>query len=153
MKNFEIRIFAIQLVASILLFLGIQQLFVLTEMDLIELIHSMGKDNFAFLVRRSDEFGISDKLKTISTAKMILSILGISLAFIISSVINYKRGFDWKISLFILIVCFIVYQFNLINLPTKFFINESLEIAYIGTSIVSIILSLFIYFYSYLAKP
>lgn len=48
MKDFNIKIFAIQLVASVLLFLGIQQFYVLAELDLIELIHSMGKDNFAF---------------------------------------------------------------------------------------------------------
>ena len=44
MKNFNIKIFAIQLVASVLLFLGIQQFYVLAELDLIELVHSMGKE-------------------------------------------------------------------------------------------------------------
>jgi len=77
MKDFNIKIFAIQLVASVLLFLGIQQFYVLAELDLIELIHSMGKDNFAFLVRKSDEFGISEKLKHLATMKTILSFVGI----------------------------------------------------------------------------
>ena len=153
MKNFKIRIFALQLVASILLFLGLQQLFVLAEMELIELIHSVGQDNFAFYARKSDEFGISNKLKNLATAKLILSLIGFILAYIISSVINYKRGYDWKMSVFVVILCFVVYQFKIIDLPTKYFINQSLEIAYIGTSIFAIITSFIIYFISYRIKP
>ena len=80
MKNFQLRILMIQLVASCLLFLGIQQLYVLAEMDLIELIHSIGKDNFAYYVQKSDEFGISNQLKRLSTTKIILSIIGIAFA-------------------------------------------------------------------------
>ena len=107
MKNFDIKIFAIQLVASVLLFLGIQQFYVLAELDLIELIHSMGKDNFAFLVRKSDEFGISEKLKHLATMKTILSFVGIVLAYILCSVINHKRNYDWKMSVIIVVLCFL----------------------------------------------
>jgi hypothetical protein len=153
MKSFILKIFAIQLVASVLLFLGIQQLYVLAELDLIELIHSVGKDNFAYYVQKSDEFGISEKLKALSTTKFILSSIGIILGYIICSIINFKKGYNWTISLVIVVLCFIVFQFKFINLPTKYFINSGLEIAYIGTSIVAIIISLLIYFYSYRAKP
>ena len=130
MKNFNIKIFAIQLVASVLLFLGIQQFYVLAELDLIELIHSMGKDNFAFLVRKSDEFGISQKLKHLATMKTILSFVGIVLAYILCSVINHKRNYDWKIAVTIVVLCFLVFQFRLINLPINFIATKNLALAY-----------------------
>ena len=153
MKNFNIKIFAIQLVASVLLFLGIQQFYVLAELDLIELIHSMGKDNFAFLVRKSDEFGISEKLKHLATMKTILSFVGIVLAYILCSVINHKRNYDWKIAVTIVVLCFLVFQFRLINLPINFIATKNLALAYFVPAIFSILISFVLYFLSYRLKP
>ena len=152
MKNFDIKIFAIQLVASVLLFLGIQQFYVLVELDLIELIHSMGKDNFAFLVRKSDEFGISEKLKHLATMKTILSFVGIVLAYILCSVINHKRNYDWKMSVIIVVLCFLVFQFRLINLPINFIATKNLVLAYFVPATFSILISFVLYFLSYKIK-
>lgn len=153
MKNFNIKIFAIQFVASVLLFLGIQQFYVLTELDLIELIHSMGKNNFAFLVRKSDEFGISEKLKHLATMKTILSFVGIVLAYILCSVINHKRNYDWKMSVIIVVLCFLVFQFRLINLPINFITTKNLALAYFVPATFSILISFVLYFLSYRLKP
>ncbi|WP_413532376.1 hypothetical protein [Empedobacter brevis] len=152
MKNFNIIIFAIQLAASILLFLGIQQFYVLAELDLIELIHSMGKDNFAFLVRKSDEFGISEKLKHLHTMKTILSFVGIVFAYILCSVINYKRNYDWKIATTIVAICFLVFQFRLINLPINFISTKNLVLSYFVPATFSILISFGLYFLSYKIK-
>lgn len=152
MKNFNIKIFAIQFVASVLLFLGIQQFYVLTELDLIELIHSMGKDNFAFLVRKSDEFGISEKLKHLATMKTILSFVGIVLAYILCSVINHKRNYDWKMSVIIVVLCFLVFQFRLINLPINFITTKNLALAYFVPATFSILISFVLFFFSYKIK-
>ena len=153
MKNFNIKIFAIQLVASVLLFLGIQQFYVLAELDLIELVHSMAKDNFAFLVRKSDEFGISEKLKHLATMKTILSFVGIVLAYILCSVINHKRNYDWKIAVTIVVLCFLVFQFRLINLPINFIATKNLALAYFVPATFSILISFALYFLSYRLKP
>jgi len=153
MKKFDIKIFAIQLVASVLLFLGIQQFYVLAELDLIELIHSMGKNNFAFLVRKSDEFGISEKLKHLATMKTILSFVGIVLAYILCSVINHKRNYDWKMSVIIVVLCFLVFQFRLINLPINFITTKNLALAYFVPATFSILISFVLYFLSYRLKP
>ena len=152
MKNFNIKIFAIQLVASILLFLGIQQFYVLAELDLIELIHSMGKDNFAFLVRKSDEFGISEKLKHLATMKTILSFVGIVLAYILCSVINHKRNYDWKIAVTIVVLCFLVFQFRFIILPIIFISTKNLVLEYFLPATFSILISFSFYFLSYKIK-
>ena len=152
MKNFNIKIFAIQLVASILLFLGIQQFYVLAELDLIELIHSMGKDNFAYLVKKSDEFGISEKLKHLATMKMILSFVGIVLAYILCSVINHKRNYDWKIAVTIVVLCFLVFQFRFINLPINFISTKNLALAYFLPATFSVVISFALYFLSYKIK-
>ncbi len=152
MKNFNIKIFAIQLVASILLFLGIQQFYVLAELDLIELIHSMGKDNFAYLVKKSDEFGISEKLKHLATMKMILSFVGIVLAYVLCSVINHKRNYDWKIAVTIVVLCFLVFQFRFINLPINFISTKNLVLAYFFPATFSILISSAFYFLSYKIK-
>ncbi|WP_291119127.1 hypothetical protein [Empedobacter sp. UBA7248] len=152
MKNFNIKIFAIQLVASVLLFLGIQQFYVLAELDLIELVHSMGKENFAFLVRKSDEFGISEKLKHLATMKTILSFVGIVLAYVLCSVINHKRNYDWKIAVTIVILCFLVFQFRLINLPINFIATKNLALAYFVPAIFSILISFVLFFFSYKIK-
>lgn len=153
MKKFDIKIFAIQLVASVLLFLGIQQFYVLAELDLIELIHSMGKDNFAFLVRKSDEFGISEKLKHLATMKTILSFVGIVLAYVLCSVNNHKRNYDWKMSVIIVVLCFLVFQFRLINLPINFIATKNLALAYFVPATFSILISFVLYFLSYRLKP
>ena len=153
MKKFDIKIFAIQLVASVLLFLGIQQFYVLAELDLIVLIHAMGKDNFAFLVRKSDEFGISEKLKHLATMKTILSFVGIVLAYILCSVINHKRNYDWKMSVIIVVLCFLVFQFRLINLPINFIATKNLALAYFVPATFSILISFVLYFLSYRLKP
>ncbi len=152
MKNFNIKIFAIQLVASILLFLGIQQFYVLAELDLIELIHSMGKDNFAYLVKKSDEFGISEKLKHLATMKMILSFVGIVLAYVLCSVINHKRNYDWKIAVTIVVLCFLVFQFRFINLPINFISTKNLSLAYFLPATFSVLISFSLYFLSYKIK-
>ncbi|MFV0155736.1 hypothetical protein OBK28_03850 [Empedobacter falsenii] len=152
MNNFNIKIFVLQLVASILLFLGIQQFYVLAELDLIELIHSMGKDNFAFLVRKSDEFGISEKLKHLAIMKSILSFVGIVLGYIVASIINHKRNYDWKISVVIVAVCFLVFQFKLIHLPINFIQTNNLAIAYFVPATISVVISFLLYFFSYRIK-
>ena len=152
MKNFNIKIFAIQLVASILLFLGIQQFYVLAELDLIELIHSMGKDNFAYLVKKSDEFGISEKLKHLATMKMILSFVGIVLAYVLCSVINHKRNYDWKIAVTIVVLCFLVFQFRFINLPINFISTKNLVLEYFLPATFSILISFAFSFLSYKIK-
>lgn len=152
MKDFNLKIFTLQLVASILLFLGIQQFYVLAELDLIELIHSMGKDNFAFLVRKSDEFGISAKLKHLATMKTILSFIGIVLAYILCSVINHKRNYNWKIAVIIVVICFLIYQFRLINLPLNFIPTNNLALAYFVPATFSIVISFVLYFLSYKIK-
>ena len=149
MKNFQLRILMIQLVASCLLFLGIQQLYVLAEMDLIELIHSIGKDNFAYYVQKSDEFGISNQLKRLSTTKIILSIIGIVLAYVSCAMINFKRNYDYKMSLIVVLFCLLVYEFKFLDLPTKFFLNQGLEVAFIGTSVFAIMMSVLLFVYSY----
>lgn len=153
MKNFSLKIFVLQLVASVLLFLGVQQFYVLAELDLIELIHSMGKDNFAFLVRKSDQFGISEKLKHLALMKSILSLVGIVLGYILCSVINHIRNYDWRIAVLIVVVCFLVFQFNLINLPINFIQTKNLAMAYFVPATSSIVISFILYFFSYRIKP
>lgn len=153
MKNFNFKIFAIQLVASILLFLGIQQFYVLAELDLIELIHSIGKENFSYYVQKSDQFGISNKLKHLSTIKMILSFVAIVLSYIICSVINHKKQLDWKMALFVVISCFVVYQFKIINLPIHYISTKNLAIAYFVPASIAVFISFFLYYLSYRVKP
>lgn len=152
MKDFNLKIFILQLVASILLFLGVQQFYVLAELDLIELVHSMGKDNFAFLVRKSDEFGISAKLKHLATMKTILSFVGIVLAYILCSVINHKRNRNWKMAVIIVAVCFLIYQFRFINLPISYIQTNNLALAYFLPATFSILISFVLYFLSYKIK-
>lgn len=153
MKNFRLKIFVLQLVASVLLFLGVQQFYVLAELDLIELIHSMGKDNFAFLVRKSDQFGISEKLKHLALMKSILSLVGIVLGYILCSIINHIRNYDWRIAVLIVALCFLVFQFNLINLPINFIQTKNLAMAYFVPATSSIAISFILYFFSYRIKP
>ena len=153
MKNFNLKILAIQLVASILLFLGIQQFYVLAELDLIELIHSIGKENFSYYVQKSDQFGISNKLKHLSTIKMILSFVAIVLSYIICSVINHKKQLDWKMALFVVISCFAVYQFKIINLPIHYISTKNLAIAYFVPASIAVFISFFLYYLSYRVKP
>ena len=152
MRNFNLKIASIQLIASILLFLGIQQFYVIVELDLIELIHSIGKDNFSYYVQKSDEFGISEKLKHLSTVKMILSFIGIALGYIVCSIINFKRQLDWKIAVLIALICFIIFQFKIINLPIHYIATKNLAIAYFVPATISILLSFILYFFSLRTK-
>ncbi|WP_353164828.1 hypothetical protein [Empedobacter brevis] len=153
MKDFNFKIFSIQLTASILLLLGVQQFYVLAELDLIQLIHSIGKDHFALLVRKSDEFGISEKLKHLATIKMILSFIGITLGYILCSIINHKRNYNWKIAVIIVVLCFMVFQFKFINLPINFIQTKNLALAYFIPATISIMISFVLYFFSYRVKP
>lgn len=153
MKNFNLKIASIQLIASILLFLGIQQFYVIVELDLIELIHSIGKDNFSYYVQKSDEFGISEKLKHLATVKMILSFIGIALGYIVCSIINFKGQLDWKIAVLIALICFIIFQFKIINLPIHYIATKNLAIAYFVPATISILLSFILYFFSLRTKP
>lgn len=153
MTNFSPKITFIQLIASILLFLGIQQFYVIVELDLIELIHSIGKDNFSYYVQKSDEFGISQKLKHLATVKMILSFIGIALGYVVCTIINYKRNLDWKIAVFVAIVCFIIFQFKIINLPIHYISTKNLAVAYFVPATISIIFSFLLYFFSLRTKP
>lgn len=153
MKNISLKIASIQLVASILLFLGIQQFYVIVELDLIELIHSIGKENFSYYVQKSDEFGINNKLQHLSTVKMILSFIGIALGYAVCSIINFRRNLDWKIAVFTAVVCFIIFQFKLINLPIHYISTKNLAIAYFVPATISIFLSFILYFFSLRTKP
>jgi len=153
MNKFSLKITLIQLIASVLLFLGIQQFYILSELDLIELVHSIGKENFAYYVQKSDEFGISSKLKHLSTVKLILSFIGIVLGYIVSSIINYKKNLDYKIAIVTTMLCFIIYQSKIINLPINYISTNNLVIAYFVPASISIVISFCLFFLSDRVKP
>ncbi|WP_313579522.1 hypothetical protein [Chishuiella sp.] len=148
MNKFSLKVILIQLIASVLLFLGIQQFYILSELDLIELVHSIGKENFAYYVQKSDEFGISSKLKHLSTVKLILSFIGIVLGYIVSSIINYKKNLDYKIAIVTTILCFVIYQSKIINLPINYISTNNLVIAYFVPASISIVISFCLFFLS-----
>lgn len=147
MNNLKSILF--QFFAAILLIMGIKQFYIFIELDLLELITSLGKDNFAYFAEKSDKFGISNKLKRLIYFKIILGFIAVAINYLILFIIAYKKHLNWNISLGITIIVGVLHYFKFLEILPISIIKISLISAYIIPAIICIILSIICYLIAY----
>lgn len=138
-----------QFLAGLFLILGFKQFFIFGDLDLLELISSMGKESFAYLAEKSDKFGISNKLQQLVNLKIILGFVAIIINYVMLFIIAFKNKLSWNISLIITVILVVLHFFNLLNLPPISFVKMNLVAAYMSPAIISILLAGLFYYSSY----
>ncbi|WP_322970841.1 hypothetical protein [Faecalibacter sp. LW9] len=145
----KIKHIIFQFLAGLFLMLGSKQLYVLGNIELLELISSMGKESFAYFANKSDRFGISSALQKLIIFKIVLGFVAIGISYIILFVMAYKKRWNWNIPLIISIVLGIIHYLNWIQLSPISLFSKQLMIAYLLPVIVSFGLSGLFYWLSF----
>lgn len=138
-----------QFLAGLCLVLGFKQFFIFTNLDLLDLITSMGKESFVFLANKSDRLGISNQLQELVHAKIILGFIAIIINYIILFILAFKKKLNWNTSIIITLILGVLHYFNLLELSPISFIKINLIAAYIIPAIVVLSLSIWFYFMSF----
>ena len=138
-----------QFLAGLFLLLGIKQFFIFIELDLLDLIASMGKEAFAYYADKSDKFGISNKITRLVQAKIILGFVGIIINYFILFVIAFKKKLNWNISIVITAILAIIHYFNVVEVSPISFIKINLIAAYMIPAFLSLALAGLFYFLSF----
>ena len=125
--------------------LGIKQFFIFIELDLLDLIASMGKESFSYYADRTDKFGISNKLQRLVNTKIILGFVAITINYFILFLLAYKKRLNWNISILITVILSLIHFFKLFELAPISFIKINLIVAYILPAFIAIVLSIFFY--------
>ena len=147
MKSYKNILF--QFLAGLLLMLGIKQFFIFIELDLLDLIASMGKETFSYYADKTDKFGISNKLQRLVHAKIILGFIGIAINYFILFFIAYKKRLNWNISIGITIILCFIHFFKLFELAPISFMQMNLILAYLIPAFLTIIISVVFYLMSF----
>ena len=138
-----------QFLAGLFLVIGIKQFFIFVHFDLIELIYTMGKENFTFLAEKSNQLGISNQLQELNNAKIILGFVGIIINYIILAIIAYKHKQSGNIAIAITCVLVVLHFFKLIDLSPLSFIKINLVAAFLLPAFFALILSTLFYYLSF----
>lgn len=141
-----------QFLAGLFLLFGLKQFFIFVDLDLLELIVSLGKENFTYYAEKTDKFGIATTLKHMATAKFILGFVAIIINYVVLFYHAFKSKQNWNISLVITIVLVIIHYFKWIEpFPIDAF-QQQLVLAYLLPAFISIILSLVAYRMAFTTK-
>lgn len=138
-----------QFLAGLSLLLGFKLFFIFVELDLIDLIASMGKESFAYYAEKTDKFGISNKIKRLSQAKIILGYVAIAINYIILFIMAYKKRFNWNISFVITIILILIHFFKWIEIAPISFIKMNLVVAYLIPAFLLLLLAGIFYLLSF----
>jgi hypothetical protein len=138
-----------QFLAGLFLMLGIKQFFIFADLNLLELISSLGKENFAYFADKSDRLGVVNKLQGLINAKIILGFIAILINYIILFILAYKRKLNWNISIVITVILGILHYFNILQLSPISFVKINLVAAYLIPAFVVFILSVLFYYLSF----
>ena len=138
-----------QFLAGLFLMLGIKQFFIFADLNLLELISSLGKENFAYFADKSDRLGVVNKLQGLINAKIILGFIAILINYVILFILAYKRKLNWNISIIITIILGILHYFNIIQLSPISFVKINLVAAYLIPAFIVFILSVLFYYLSF----
>lgn len=139
MKNYKNILF--QLMAGFFLLMSLKQLYVFADVDLMELIASMGKESFAYYAEKSDKFGIASKLQNLINCKTILGYAAIAVNYVILFVMAFKRGWNWNTSLGITLILCVIHYLNWLEVGPIALVNLNLVATYIIPSIIGFILA------------
>jgi len=135
-----------QFLAGLFLMLGIKQFFIFIELDLLDLIASMGKDSFTYYAEKTDRLGISNKIESLSQAKIILGYIAITINYCILFMLAYKKRLNWNISIVITGILSVIHFFKLFELAPISFMQMNLVLAFMIPALFSIIASIVFYF-------
>lgn len=138
-----------QFIAGLLLLLGIKQFFIFIDLELLDLIASMGKESFSYFADKTDKFGISNKLQQLVKAKIILGFIAIAINYFILFVLAYKNRLNWNISLLITVVLSLIHFFKLVEIPPISSLQINLILAYMLPAFLALILSIVFYFLAF----
>ena len=138
-----------QFLAGLFLMLGIKQFFIFADLNLLELISSLGKENFAYFADKSDRLGVVNKLQGLINAKIILGFIAILINYVILFILAYKRKLNWNISIIITIILGILHYFNIIQLSPISFVKINLVAAYLIPAFIVFIVSVLFYYLSF----
>lgn len=148
--NFKSIIF--QFLGGIFLLFGFKQFFIFVDLDLLELIVSLGKENFAYYAEKTDKFGIATKLKYFSNTKLILGFVAIIINYIILFYKAYKQKLNWNISLCITLVLALMHYFKWIEpFPIPIF-QQQLILAFLIPAGLAFVLSIVAYRIAFTTK-
>lgn len=145
--NFKNILF--QFLAGLCLMLGFKQFFIFADLDLIELISSMGKESFTYFANKSDKFGISEKITRLLQAQIILGFVAILINYFVLFFIAFKRKLNWNISLVITILLCLIHYFKLIDGYVISFLPINLVAAYIIPAFIYLLLAGILYVFSF----
>ena len=138
-----------QFLAGLCLMIGIKQFFIFVDLDLIELIASMGKESFAYYADKTDKFGISNKITNLVQAKAILGFIAIAINYFILFALAFKKRLNWNISLGITIVLIVLHFFKIFELSPISFIQINLVAAYLIPAIIALVFAGLFYLLSF----
>lgn len=144
MKTFKPILFFSQFFVALLFWLGFKQLYFFFDLNLVEFIATMGVDRFSALT--TDNFAIGERLSVLLWVKVILSYSAVFVTYIINSYINYKNGDSWLNSFVIALVLVVLQLFNLLDLPTHWFLSLGVKFRLIAPVAVCLGLSSIIYY-------
>lgn len=134
-----------QFLAGLSLLLALKQFFIFIELDLLDLIASMGKESFSYYADKSDKFGISNKLQRLVNAKIILGFVAITINYFILFILAFKKRLNWNISILITILLSLIHFFKVFELVPISFVKMNLIVAYMIPALITIILSFVFY--------
>ena len=129
--------------------LGIKQLFFLIEVDLLDLIASMGKESFSYYANKTDKFGISLKIRRLVQTKIILGFIAILINYIILFYIAYKNKLNWNISIIITVILCVVHYFNLVEISPISFMRLNIVLAYLLPVLFTLSIGVLFYLLSF----
>lgn len=138
-----------QFLAGLFFVLGLKQFFIFADLNLLELISSLGKDNFAYFADKSDRLGVVNKLQGLINAKIILGFIAILINYVILFILAYKRKLNWNISIVITIILGVLHYFNILQLVPISFVKINLVAAYLIPAFIVFTLSVLFYYLSF----
>ena len=138
-----------QFLAGFCLVLGLKQFFIFADLNLLELISLLGKENFVYFVDKSDRLGVANKLQGLINAKIILGFIAILINYVILFILAYKRKLNWYISIVITIFLSVLHYFKLLQLAPISFVKINLVLAYLIPAFVVFIISVLFYYFSF----
>lgn len=143
MKNYKNILY--QFLAGLGLMVGFKQLFFLGNIELLELISSMGKESFAYFANKSDRFGISNALQKLIVIKIVLGFVAIGINYVILFLLAFKKRLNWNISFAITIILIAVHYFNWIELSPLSLGSLNLIVAYTIPVVLTFVASFIFY--------
>lgn len=118
------RLLVTHFFATIFIMLGARQFSFLTDRDLVESFSRYGIDGFINHVQNID-LTIAQRLTYFLMWTTFSVIIGLIISFIISLTISIRKKIFWLNSLIVLLACFYVHKFGLLNLSAVKTISNS----------------------------